>query len=209
MKTIIRKANADDASAFLAIKNQLPMSLADGTTTTGGFLLGTDLETYRFYINNAYCLVAEKDKEVVGFGIILPDALLRNSEVWIKRNSATWYVDLNYYEQQPLCYFEQFAFLPGNKKWAVLLAYNIVKWAFDEGNKTLFTTTVNKPILNLAAIPFIKTVSGIKAGNINEEYPLVGEINSDIYTIDAELFYQKVAEHPLYSFFNSRSTVLN
>lgn len=205
MNTIIRKAQVEDAEAFIAIKNQLPITLVDGETTTGGFLLGTDVETYRSYIETEYCLVAELNSEVIGFGIILSDKCLRESDVWEKRYDAKWNIDLSVYEEKRLCYFEQLAFLKGNRKSVLILAYNLVKWVFDKGYDTLFTTTVNKPILNLAAIPFIHAVSGIKAGNIDEVYPLIGQINSDIYLIEAEVFYEKVLTLPLSSFFQENT----
>lgn len=83
-----------------------------------------------------------------------------------------------------------------------------MKWLFDSDYSALFTTTVNKPILNLAAIPFIKAVDGKKVGNIDEVYPVVGQINSDIYLVEAALFYQKTQAHPLYSFFEKHPIVL-
>lgn len=201
MSTIIRRAVPEDAIAFVQIKDQLPLTLSDGSSTKGGFLLGTDLKTYRNYIKNAYCLVATTEQGVVGFGILLPDHLLRESEVWKKRHHAAWYIDLPFYEKQNLCYFEQLAFLPGHRKTVLKLSYNLVKWAFEEGHQTLFATTVNKPVLNLAAIPFIKAAGGIHAGNIDEVYPNIGAINSDIYLMASGLFFQKAQAHSLYPVF--------
>jgi len=201
MSTIIRKAMLEDAAAFVQIKGQLPLTLTDGSSTKGGFLLGTDLKTYRNYIKNAYCLVATTEQSLVGFGILLPDRLLRESEVWKKRRHAAWYIDLSFYEKQNLCYFEQLAFLPGHRKTVIKLSYNLVKWAFEEGHQTLFATTVNKPVLNLAAIPFIKAAGGIHAGNIDEVYPHIGPINSDIYLMASREFFQKAEAHPLYPLF--------
>jgi hypothetical protein len=123
-------------------------------------------------------------------------------------HGPTWYIDLPFYEKQNLCYFEQLAFLKGHKKAVLVLAYNLVKWLFDLGYTTLFTTTVNKPILNLAAIPFIEVVAGKKVGNIDEIYPVVGHINSDIYLVEAALFYQKTEAHSLYPFFKQHTIVL-
>lgn len=200
MNTTLRKAVPGDEHAFVKIKQQLPLTMTDGTTSTGGFLLGTDEETYLEYINSCICLVAETAQEVVGFGIIFPDHVLRASDIWQRRHSAQWYVDLEKYESQQLGYFEQFAFLRGNKRSAVLLAYNITRHAYLSGCETIFTTTVNKPILNLAAIPFIGAANGIKAGNIDEEYPLIGQINSDIYLVTAADFFCKAKAHPLYPF---------
>ena len=205
MNTRIRKAHLSDAEAFIEIKNQLPISMADGTTTKGGFLLGTDIETYRQFIKNEYCLVAETDTGIVGFGIILKDSTLRASEIWEKRSSADWFIDLAIYESQHLAYFEQLAFLKGHRKGVLTLCYNLVKWVFEQGYETLFTTTVNKPILNLAAIPFIKAAGGIQAGNIDEFYPKIGQINSDIYLIERKIFFEKVKNLPLFSFFEKNS----
>jgi len=205
MNTRIRKAQLSDAEAFIAIKNQLPISMADGTTTKGGFLLGTDIDTYRHFIENEYCLVAEADTQVVGFGIILKDLSLRASEIWEKRSSADWFINLADYESQKLGYFEQLAFLKGHRKSVLKLCYNLVKWVFEQGYETLFTTTVNKPILNLAAIPFIKAADGIQAGNIDEFYPKIGQINSDIYLIEANGFFEKVKGHALWPFFEENT----
>lgn len=200
MKTLLRKAVAADAAAFVNIKNQLPLTMSDGSISTGGFLLGTNENIYREYIDSSYCLVAETGNEVTGFGIIFPDHVLRSSDIWLRRNSASWFVDLAAYELQNLCYFEQFAFLPGHRRTAIALAYNITRWAFTSGHNTLFTTTVNKPIRNLAAVPFINAAGGIKAGNIDEIYPVVGHINSDIYLLHAADFYNRAQCHPLYPF---------
>ena len=201
MKTSIRIAELRDAAAFVAIKDQLPITRTDGSTTTGGFLLGTDKETYKYYIENAFCLTAECNHKIVGFGIIFTDEMLRNSDVWLRRKQANWSIDLTDWEDKKLCYFEQLAFLPGNRKLVLLLAYNLVKWVFDLGYETLFTTTVKQPVLNLAAIPFINAVEGILAGNIMEVYPEIGLINSDIYLIESELFLANTERHILYPYF--------
>lgn len=209
MNTRIRKATLNDAEAFMAIKDQLPISMADGTTTKGGFLLGTDIDTYRQFIENEYCLVAEVDTQVVGFGIILKDFTLRASEIWEKRTSADWFINLADYEWQQLAYFEQLAFLKGHKKAVLILCYNLMKWVFEQGYETLFTTTVNKPILNLAAIPFIEAAGGIHAGNIDEFYPKIGQINSDIYLIERKIFSVKVKSLPLFPFFEANTFKFN
>ena len=197
----IRKALPDDVGSLVRIKNRRQLETGRDESSLGGFLLGTDEETYLTYINSSICLVAENPSgSVVGFGIILPDAVLRSSELWLRRESATWSVDLGNYENQNLCYFEQFAFLDGFKRATVLMSYYIVKLAFDLGHQTLFASTVTKPVRNLAAVPFLLKLGGLKAGNINEVYPGFGEINSDIYLLEAAAFRRNSAEHPLYPF---------
>jgi hypothetical protein len=209
MNSKIRLAAVEDAAAFLAIKNELPITRTDGTTTRGGFLLGTDLQTYRQYIEQAYCLVAEVEGEVVGFGIVFGDSMLRNSDVWTRRREAKWFVDIEKYEKKRLCYFEQLAFLPGHRKLVIALAYNLVKWVFELGHEVMLTTTVREPIVNLAAVPFIHAVSGIHAGNIDETYPTVGHINSDIYLVESENFFKYTEKHRLYPFLQKNSVILS
>lgn len=208
MNSQIRIATKEDAPLFIEIKNRLPIKRTDGSTTTGGFLLGTDLKTYEHYIENSFCLVAEADSNIVGFGIVFTDEMLRKSDVWMRREQASWDINLKEYEEKKICYFEQLAFLQGHRKLVIRLAYQLVKWVFDQHYDALFTTTVNKPVVNLAAVPFIKIVSGVKAGNIDEIYPLIGEINSDIYVIESENFYTKTKEHALYPYIKRHSIPL-
>lgn len=208
MSIIIRRAVAGDEAAMLHIKNTLPLKTADDETVRGGFLLGTNEATYRQYIDEAVCFVADDDGKVVGFAIIFPDAMVRTSDVWERRGEASWFTDITAWEDKQLSYFEQFAFMPGYRRAAVVLAYNIIKHVFDAGADGLFTTTVHAPVLNLAPLPFIAAAYGIKAGNINEVYPLVGHINSDIYLIEPDGFRNGVSQHTLSPFFEANTLLL-
>lgn len=208
MNTRIRKALPEDAPALVAIKEQLPMPATDDETQSGGFLLGTDEATYRFYIENAFCLVAEVDGSVVGFGILLPDAMLRASDVWQRRQQASWEINLALYENKKLGYVEQLAFLPGHRKLVISLAYNLLCWVFEQGYEVLFTTTVREPVLNLAAVPIILKGGGKKAGSIDEVYPVVGRICSDIYLVEKVWFEQFTQAHVLYPYFRAQKIQL-
>ncbi|MBK7036265.1 MAG: hypothetical protein IPH42_07970 [Bacteroidetes bacterium] len=112
MKSRIRIAELQDAAAFVAIKDQLPIQRTDGSTTTGGFLLGTDLNTYEYYIENAFCLVAEVNNVIVGFGIIFPDEMLRSSDVWLRRKQANWFIDLAFWEDKNFVISNNLLFCP-------------------------------------------------------------------------------------------------
>ena len=68
---LIRIAKPNDADDFIRIKNQLPFKYTNEKTSKGGFLLGTNKETYLKYIENDYCLVAENKDGIIGFGIVL------------------------------------------------------------------------------------------------------------------------------------------
>lgn len=172
-------------------------------TTKGGFLLGTDEATYRKYIQNNYALSAVFRNQVIGFGIIFPNHIVRNTELWEKRQLVDWKIDIKELEQKKICYFEQLAFLRGHRRKVITLAYNLIHFAFQKGHEVLLTTTVQKPILNLAAVPFIMAVNGAKVGEIDEIYPIVGQIKSDIYQIKSTDFYAAVKKHALYPFLKS------
>lgn len=200
MKTRIRKGVPADAAAFVAIKEHLPFSGTAGTATQGGFLLGTDEQTYAIYIANSFCLVAEIEGQVVGFGIAFDDAMLRQSDVWQRRDQVQWTIDITSFENRCLGYFEQLAFLKGHSRLALQLAYNLTKWVFDTGVSAIFTTTVREPVKNLAAVPYILGVGGVIAGSIDETYPGVGRIKSDIYLMEASTFKEHIRTHPLRGF---------
>lgn len=194
----LRYGKQEDVDAMMYIKHQLPLKTADGNPVKGGFLLGTTREQYLSFILNDHCLVAEDHGNVVGFGIMLHNASLRNSDIWQRRHQAAWEVDINDFEDLPICYFEQLAFLPGYKRAVLKLAYQLVMDAFRQGHTHLFATTVHKPVLNIAAVPFIKKADGGLVGRIDEYYPEVGNILSDIYLIDRIKFYDAVPKLAIY-----------
>lgn len=183
----------------MQIKAALPMpDCNDGRPFPGGFLLGTGESAYLNYIRHAWCMVLERNHQVSGFGILLPDRLLRESELWEKRNLATWLVPFQPFESLPLCYFEQLAFLPGQRRMAVTLAYQLIKTAFQSGCQALFTTLVKEPVRNTAALPFLKAAGAIHAGYVDEVYPVAGPILSDIYILERSVFELNAKAHPLY-----------
>lgn len=190
----IRKANIADAADFVRLKNRMPMPLGGEETATGGFILGTNEESYQFYIAHGMALVCEKEGEIVGFGIIFPDDMVKVSEVWHKRALATWFEEvLPELEISKVAYFEQLAFLPDYRRYAVELTFQLMNGVFGEGHEVLLATTVRKPVLNMAAVPFIRAVGGRLVGNINEDYQGMGEINSDIYMVRKGEYLDKVA----------------
>ncbi len=113
MTTRLRRAQNGDEAAFYRVKKNLPMPVSN-ETASGGFLLGTNVETYRFFIENAFVNVLETNGEIVGFAVVLPDGLLRNSDLWKRKDEIEWAAgepgDLI---EKKLCYFEQLAVLPG------------------------------------------------------------------------------------------------
>jgi hypothetical protein len=199
----IRISQITDAQAFIDIKNKLPISNSEDETTTGGFLLGTNIETYRFYIEQAFCLSLVNDEAVLGFGIVLKDAMVKQSELWEKRKLVDWTIDISAIESKKICYFEQLAFLKGNGQYSIAVAYRLLCKAF-ETHDVLLTTTVEKPISNLAAVPYILGVGGKKIGSIDEIYPEVGDINSNVFMVTKADFYKYAKASSLYRFVEAR-----
>lgn len=205
MNQKIRIAIPEDAEHFVRIKKCLPLNMQHDHTKQGGFLLGTSLETYKFYIAHGFCLTATASDQIVGFGIQLPDHLIKQSELWEKRKTAKWTMNLATLENSTIAYIEQLAFLKGYHKLVLALSYNLIHDAFKKGAQYVLTTTVRKPVVNEAAIPLVQAVGGSHIGNIDEVYPEVGEINSDIYAMEKSLFYQRLRQRISYDFMAEHS----
>jgi hypothetical protein len=201
MNMIIRKAEAGDAEAFLKIKEELKMPLVE-ETTRGGFLLGTSLEQYRFFIENAFVRVLEdlEKGRIVGFSIILPDEVLRASELWQKKSDIAWNdVDVAKIESGKIAYYEQLAILPdpAYRRYSFLLAFSNAKDVIEAGHNCMITTIVNYPVRNRAALPFLEAIGCRHIGEVEEQYPDVGKVHSDIYFVDKECFVDKINSHPI------------
>ena len=165
------------------------MPLADGEKTTkGGFLLGTTLEQYQLYIQHNQVWVLEDTalSEAVGFSIIIKDEWLRKGDIWQKRHQIDWKgFELDDFLNKKLCYYEQLAVYPEKRyrRYAVSLALVNLLEAFEQ-HDALFTTIVYRPIHNKAALPYILRAGGRMVGRIDEVYPAIGQIESEIYFVE-------------------------
>ena len=204
----IRRAIPNDAFSFLEIKEKMPMPSSMPSTLRGGFLLGTNLATYIHFIQNDHCLVCEKDGTITGFGICFADESFRKSTVWKRRHNAKWLIDVSWIESKRLCYFEQLAFLKGEKKSILILVYNLVNLLFAEGHDALITTTVLYPVENRSALPFLLAAGGSLAGIIEENYPVIGNITSSIYILEKHTFYKNLNRHRLGNFLKKNTILL-
>lgn len=198
--TKIRVASKQDAEQITKLKNQLHLNIIQQEAISGGFLLGTDIPTYRHYIENDYCLVAENKAGLTGFGIILKDETVKNSEIWAKRDQVNWNIDISINENSRICYFEQLGFLPNHSREALKVAFYLIMLAFESGHEHLLATTVIKPFINNSSIPFISASTGKIIGTITENYPEVGLVESIIHYINAESFFIKAKSHKLYPY---------
>ena len=199
MSLKLRRARKGDEESFLRVKKRLPMPSSPQESARGGFLLGTNVETYRFYIENSYANVLENDGEIVGFAIILPDALLRRSDLWRRKNEIEWEngapTDLL---DKPLCYFEQLAVLPGakNRFYGVSLAFATLRQAFEK-HEAVFATLVVEPVFNPASIPFLESVGASRVAAVDEFLPEFGNLVSAVYSLEREVFAERIGRHRL------------
>lgn len=202
MNLILRRAKTGDEIGLRAVKEDLPMPRnAQNATTRGGFLLGTTLENYHFLIENAFADVLEDDRKIVGFAIVLPDVLLRNSEMWRRKDEIEWRdFDSEEFADAPICYFEQLAILPAAKYrfYGIALAFLTLEKAFAAGHAAMFTTTVQRPIRNSAAVPFLNAIGAKIVGQVDETIDGFGNLVSDVYFVERETFAQNSAAHRLY-----------
>lgn len=187
---MIKKAILDDAIHFSRIREYVHISnVVEVGRNHRGFLLGSSFEEYQDFIENAYCLVAQKREEIVGFGIVLPNNMFKKTEIWQNRKTISWRFNFDEIEQMNIAYFEQLAFLPQNQILVLKLVVKMLEDCFSSDIEIIFTTVVKLPIPNLASPPLILGLGGELVANIDENYPYIGNINSDIYMIKKENFY--------------------
>ena len=184
----LRRAVVDDAAAFMRVKAALPMP-RDLEATQGGFLLGTDFETYARHIEHDIVWVLEAAGCVVGFGVALPWETLRQTDVWQKRDN----VRLNAagatiaFPERP-AYLEQLAVLLQARASGWYLGYRLICEALRDHEDGLLTTTVERPVTNTAVLPYLRTAGFQRVGAITETYPVVGEIESSVHYLSQAAF---------------------
>ena len=197
----IRRAVLSDISRLIAIKQALPMP-AEEHSTRGGFLLGVDPEGYALQIAHGHVEVFCLDEEILAFCTTVPDALLRQSDIWKRRHEVDWEgVALEAIEKDKICYVDQLAGLPRHvvRIGAAALGLRTAIHHFKD-HAHLVTTTVVWPTANKAALPFLRRAGARKVGEIQENYPIVGKITSAIYHLERLVF-----EENLLKFERSRS----
>jgi hypothetical protein len=205
MQIAIRTAVPADAAALLAIKEQLRLDLEHATDKhLGGFLLGTSLDEYRRFIECDDVLVAEcaEPRQVVGFAIALRHATLADSALLQRAAQAQWENAFRLkFDAQRFAFFEQLGMLPDPAYlvYAKYLAFAIT-WRILRTHEALFTTVLQYPFVNTAALSFIKIVGFEWVGLIDEVYPEVGRIKSDVYYLERAAFEQAISDPRFQSF---------
>lgn len=179
----IRRAAQADADGILAVKHALALPPGTREAPRGGFLLGSSLEHYRALIGGADVWVLEDaDGCIAGFVVLLPDAVLRASELWAHRDAIRWHAPEGWTApEERVCYLDQLAVLPHARVHAGALALTALGGAVDAGHEHLFATTVAHPIRNTAALPLLRALGAVHVGSLDEAYEGVGRIVSHLY----------------------------
>jgi hypothetical protein len=179
----IRRATQADAEAILAVKRALALAPDAREAPRGGFLLGASLEGYRALIDVADVWVLNgTDGAVAGFAVLLPEPVLRASELWTRREAIRWDVPAGWTQpEHRVCYFDQLAILPEARMRAPELALTTLRAAVQSGHQHLFATVVTHPVQNTASLALLRALGARRVGSVDEEYEGVGRIVSDLY----------------------------
>ncbi len=183
---IIRRALWEDVEGVLAVKQRLAMPRDVSATSTGGFLLGSSRQWYDAFVEQAFFHVLEdRDQGIVGFAIALGDGLMRSGDIWTRRTEVKWTEDIADAESGRVSYYEQLAILPDRRYrlYGPSLALAPYRDLVSTEHTHVFATVVRKPVHNRAAVPLLEGIGARRVGAIEEEYPEVGELASDVYMV--------------------------
>jgi hypothetical protein len=196
-RPLLRRATLSDVPAILAIKERL--QLAPGQEPArGGFLLGCSAERYGGLIAAANVLVMEIGGKAAGFAITLPDPVLRASELWSRRELIRWYPgEAVPPEAEPVAYFDQLAVSPDAPRVHVAaLAFAAVKMIDQAGHRHLYATSLHEPVVNRAAFPFLEALGARPVGEVEEDYPGVGPVVSQLHYSFLPIDFDRVSRSP-------------
>ena len=194
---IIRRATLEDIPTMIQIKESLAFDghSETATSTDGGFLLGADDKGYRTRISCGCSWVLDVDG-VKGFSIVLPDQALRMSELWHRRSEIEWSTTFDDLESKKLGYFDQLAVSKGAwRSHAPVLAITTVLDFLSLRPDYLLSTTVLKPVQNLAAVPYLQYLGATRVGKIDEVDPHVGQLLSEVW-LAKQASLRHFLEHP-------------
>lgn len=197
--TRIRRATQADAGALLDLKRALALPAGAREAPRGGFLLGASLERYRALIDVADVWVLHDAQGAVGgFAVVLPEAVLRASELWARRALIRWDAPAGWTPpEERMCYFDQLAILPHARVRAPELALTALRAAVEAGHEHLYATIVSHPVYNAASLPLLKALGAQRVGTVEEEYEGVGRIVSELYYAPIAGADERLARTPM------------
>lgn len=193
----LRDGVADDLEAILALRDSLVVP--DGAPGSGGgFLLGSNPQRYASYLQYGVVVVLVSTDQLLGFGVGLPDALVRRGRLWAARGEIAWDgVDISAVADEPVAYLDQIAFRPGVRRlFAPALALALTRRLFQT-HPHLFTTTVVSPWLNDAAQRLLDGVGARKVGELEDQDPRRGALRGAVHYVHRDTWSMRTAASPV------------
>ena len=183
----VRTATLSDIDSIIAIKQALrPVDGRRG----GGFILGSPRELYQAWVETAIVKVLQQEREsdkeprpasLIGYTICLPDAVLRQSELWQKKDRISFSIPIASSVNEKVAYFEQLAVLPRYRYYLSQLLIETLDTVFAQGHQHVFATTVCEPFNNCATQGLFKRGAAQTVGYLREHYPQYGTIVSQLH----------------------------
>lgn len=193
---IIRPATLADIPEMIQVKESLAFENPSASSSEGGFLLGADKQGYQARITFGYTWVLDVDG-VKGFSILLPDQALRMSELWQRRTDIEWSMNFEKLEDKRLGYFDQLAVAKGPwRTHSPVLAITTILHFLSSNPDYLLSTTVLKPVQNLAAVPYLQYLGAHAVGQIDEIDPQVGQLLSEVWVAELSSLKHFIAHPP-------------
>ena len=192
---IIRPATPEDIPEMVQVKESLAFENPSVSSSDGGFLLGADEQGYQTRISFGHTWILDVNG-VKGFSILLPDQALRMSEIWHRRTDIEWSMHFEDLEDKRLGYFDQLAVVKGPwRTYAPVLAITTIIHFLSSNPDYLLSTTVLKPVQNLAAVPYLEYLGAQSVGRIDEVDPNVGQLLSEVWLAEQSSLRHFI-EHP-------------
>jgi hypothetical protein len=142
----------------------------------------------------------------VGFAIVMRHDTLIQSELLKRAEQVQWEAAFRQrFDAQRIAFFEQLGMLPDAtyRVYAKYLAFSIT-WQVLQTHDALFTTVLQYPFVNTAALSFIKVVGFQLVGVVDEVYPEYGHIKSDVYHLERQTFERHI-DQPRFKVFLERA----
>ena len=193
-RPVVRRAEAADLRSLFALREARAWRDDAQPGAPGGFLLGSDRDQYREHVARGRVMVSQgRDGGVDAFSVVLDDDAFRASELWGQRHHADVPVELvARFEHARLAYFDQLVARPGRAWASARLAFTHMVDAMRR-HHALLATTVVEPVVNGAALPFLREVGFDVVGHVSETYPRIGRLRSAVHLLTRDAFERRMA----------------
>lgn len=193
-RPVVRRAETADLDGLVALRETRAWRNDALPGSPGGFLLGSDRDQYREHVSHSRVMVSQsRDGEIDAFSVVLDDDAFRASELWEQRRHADVPAELlARFASARLAYFDQLVARPGRAWASARLAFHHMVDAMRR-HDALLATTVVEPVVNSAALPFLREVGFEVVGHVEETYPRIGRLRSAVHLLTRDAFERRLA----------------